>query len=256
MGTTFVAKEFVSASAVCPRFDECAVALNGTGEVIDGFGVIAVSEHLDVSAVVPGLFVVAVDVKDLFVDFFGFVRLVEVLIVHGETIKSVGVIWLDAKGSVEIFYGHRVALCGVEHAEFFKSGFVVGIEVADFAQQDDGIVGVASFFVNKGFHKQCRAVLWVFGGDFAEVVHGTVVVAAVVCYFSQFEKSFLTVGFQFKGLLKAFVTVFHITVGKICIAKKEVVFVFFFVEGNGMGEVGDGLIDSVEFEIYVGAVVI
>ena len=186
VGAGFVAKEFVGTATVGPGFDEGAVALDGASKVFDCEVGVAISEKFDVASVVPGFFVVVVDVEDLFVEFFSFVGFVEVLIEHGKAIEGVGVLGLEAEGGVEVFDCEGVVVVGIDHAEFLEGGFVVRVEVADFAQEDDGVGGVAGFFVDEALHKECGAVLWIFGSDFAKVVHGTVVVAAVVGYFSKF----------------------------------------------------------------------
>ena len=66
----------------------------------------------------------------------------------------------------------------------------------------------------------------------------------------------MIVGFKLKGVLKAFVTMFDIAVGKIGVAEKHMVFEFFVVDGDGTGEVGDGFVDAVDFEVDSCAVVI
>ena len=48
----------------------------------------------------------------------------------------------------------------------------------------------------------------------------------------------------------------YVTVGKVGIAEKHMVFDFLVVDGYGAAQVGDGIIDAVEFQIDFGTVVV
>ena len=199
---------------------------------------------------------VGVDVEYLFVYLFGLFGLVEILVVHGESVEGVGVFGVDTDGGVEIFNSQRVVVCGIDHAQFFECGRVVGMHVAYFAQKDDGVGGVASLLVDESFHEEGGEVLWVAGSDFPEVVHCAVVVAAVVGYLAEFEVGFLVVGIEFEGLLEAFVAMLYVAVGEIGVAQQHVVFELFVVDGGGASEVGDGVVYPIELKVYLGAVVV
>ena len=129
---------------------------------------------------------IAINVEYLFVNLLGLVHLIFILEVHGRGIEGIGILMVELDGRVEVFEGERVLVRSIENAEFFKSGTVFGVEVAHLAQQGDGIHRVASLFVNETLHKERCAVAGVFGSYFAEVLHGTVVVATVVGNLTQF----------------------------------------------------------------------
>ena len=80
-----------------------------------------------VVVVVVVALVVVVDVENLFVEFFGFVGFVEVLIEHGKAIEGVGVLGLEAEGGVEVFDCEGVVVVGINHAEFLEGGFIVRV---------------------------------------------------------------------------------------------------------------------------------
>ena len=252
----FVAHEFVGATAVGPGLDEVAVALDSAREVLDGYGVVAIGEELEVAPVVPSLFVVGIDVENLLVNFFGFFGLVEVLIVHGHAVEGVGVFGVKTEGCVEVFDGQRVMVVGIEHAELFEGRSVVGVEVTDFAQQEYGVSGIGGLFIDEAFHEEGGTVLGVFGSDLAEVLHSSVVVTAVVSYLAQLEESLLVVGVEFQGALKALVAVLYVSVGKVGIAEEGVVFELLVVDGDGSGKIGNSIVHAVELEVDFGSVVI
>ena len=81
-GVSLVARQFVGAPSIHPSFCKGAVALYGSGEVIDSLWVVAIGEQLDIASVMPSIRMVGVDVEDLFVQFLRLVHLVEVLVVH------------------------------------------------------------------------------------------------------------------------------------------------------------------------------
>lgn len=66
----------------------------------------------------------------------------------------------------------------------------------------------------------------------------------------------MIVRFKLEGVLKAFVTMFDIAVGKVGVAEKHMVFEFFVVDGDGTGEVGDGFVNAVDLEVDSCAVVV
>ena len=189
-----------------------------------------------------------VEVQYLVVEGFGRLKVLAVLIVHGQGIHDVGVGGVEVEGGGEILYSHGVVDRGVDNTQLLESRTIVGEFVANTAEKLHGAGSIAFLFVDESFHEECGAVVGVTLCDLRKVFLRTVVVATVKGDFAQFEQHFLVRRCQALGFFKGAVTLLNIAARKGDIRFQKEVLQIVRVAFEGTRNIESGFLHALQIE--------
>ena len=155
------------------------------------------------------------------VEGLGVIEVLAVLVEHRPSVEGVGVRGVEFGGGVEVFQRHVLVAAGIEYTEFLEGQRIVGVFVADAAEELHGAGRVALLLIDIALHEECRTVVLVLSGDFGEVLQRAVVVLAVEGNLAHLQQHLLVVGCHLLGVLQHLVAVGHIAVLQTDVALEE-----------------------------------